>query len=132
VGVLVIIPGFVIERARGGTGIVGGIISGCVLPTVALLPTAVIDLYLRRSPAIEYVNLLPVLYMLLVICMVWSGVSCSLLYVVDRKLRGPSRRHVPAPSIDQGIRFLSNDPEGIRFLPDEDRPAGAASGGPDG
>jgi hypothetical protein len=132
IGVLVIIPGFVLERARGGTGIIGGMISGCLLPAVVALPAAVIQLYLTRSPVSEYLNLLPALYLLFVICLVWSGPACSLLYVVDRRLRGPSHRHAPAPPIDQGIRFLSNDPEGIRFLPDDDRPGRIPSRGSDG
>jgi hypothetical protein len=131
-GVLVILPGFVLGRVRGGTGIVGGMISGCALPAVLLFPTAAIELYVRRSPPIEYVNLLPALYMVLVICLVWSGLACSLLYVVVRRLQGPSRPHAPAPSIDRGIRFLSNDPDGIRFLPEEDRPGAAPSRGPEG
>jgi hypothetical protein len=131
-GVLVILPGFILGRVRGGTGIVGGMISGCALPVILLLPTAVIELYVRQSTPIEYVNLLPALYMLLVICLVWSALSCSLLYLVDRRLQGPARPHATAPSVDPGIRFLSNDPEGIRFLPDEDRPCGAPSRGPAG
>ncbi len=122
VGVLVIIPGFVLERARGGTGIIGGMISGCVLPALVSFPAAVIQLYLTDSPSVEYLNLLPALYLLLVICLVWSSVACSLLYVVDRRLKGPSRASGPErPFIDPGIRFLSNDSRGIRFVPDDDR-----------
>jgi hypothetical protein len=134
VGVLVIIPGFVLERARGGTGIIGGMISGCLLPAVVWFPAAVIELYVSRSPIAEYLNLLPALYLLLVICLVWSGLACSLLYVVDRRLQGPSRRNEPAsPSVDRGIRFLSNDPEGIRFLPEDTRPGGVpAAASPQG
>jgi hypothetical protein len=123
VGVLVILPGFVLERARGGSGIIGGIISGCALPVVVSFPAAIIQLYLTDSPTSEYLNLFPALYLLLVICLVWSSVACSLLYVVDRWLQGPGRSNGPArPLIDPGIRFLSNDSRGIRFLPDDDRP----------
>jgi hypothetical protein len=132
IGVLVIIPGFVLERARGGTGIIGGMISGCLLPAVVSVPWALIQLYLTGSPLSEYLNLLPGLYLLLVICLVWSGPACSLLYVVDRWLRGPTHRHAPRPPIDQGIRFLSNDPGGIHFLPDDGRPGRVPSRGPDG
>ena len=32
VGLIVILPGFALERARGGTGIIGGTISGFILP----------------------------------------------------------------------------------------------------
>jgi hypothetical protein len=125
VGVLVIIPGFVLERARGGTGIIGGMISGCLLPAVVSLPGAVIELYHTKSPSSEYLNLFPALYLLCVICLVWSGLACSLLYVVDRRLQGPSRLNGAAPPpIDRGIRFLSNDPEGIRFLEEDDRLGG--------
>jgi hypothetical protein len=125
VGVLVIIPGFVLERARGGTGIIGGMISGCLLPTVVWFPAAVIELYLSRSPIAKYLDLLPALYLLLVICLVWSGVACGLLYAVERRLQGPSRRNeLASPSADRGIRFLSNNREGIRFLPEDTRPGG--------
>jgi hypothetical protein len=125
VGVLVIIPGFVLGRARGGTGIIGGMISGCVLPVVVSLPAAIIDLYLTESPFMEYLDLLPALYLLTVICLVWSSLACGLLYVADRRLQGPWRPNTPAPApIDRGVRFLSNDPQGIRLLPDDDRPGG--------
>jgi hypothetical protein len=125
VGVLVILPGFVLERARGGTGIIGGVISGCVLPAVVTAPAAFIELYITDSSFMEYLDLLPALYLLFAVCLVWSSLACGLLCVADRWLRGPSRRNHPAPpSIDRGIRFLSNDPEGIRFLPDDDRPGG--------
>ncbi len=133
VGVLVIIPGFVLERARGGTGIIGGMISGSVLPAFVTFPAAIVHLYLTRSPFSEYLNLLPALYLLCVIGLVWSGLACSLLYVVDRRLQGPPRPDGPAPCfIDQGIRFLSNDAEGIRFLTDNARPGSTPSKGPDG
>jgi hypothetical protein len=133
IGVLVIIPGFVLERARGGTGIIGGMISGCLLPAVVSGPAAVIQLYLTNSSFSEYLDLLPAFYLLFVICLVWSGLACSLLYVVDRRLRGPSHRRAPVPPpIDQGIRFLSHDPEGIRFPPDDDRPGGIPSRGSEG
>ncbi len=107
-------------------------ISGCVLPAVIWFPAAVIELYLTGSPRSEYLNLLPALYLLFVICLVWSGLACSVLHVVDRRLQGPPRPDGPGPPfIDQGIRFLSNDPEGIRFLPDDARPGSVPLRGPD-
>lgn len=112
VGILVILPGFVLERARGGTGIIGGVLSGCLLPPIIALPAAFIELRLTSSPLSEYINLLPAVYLLFVFCLVWSGVACSLLYFVDRNwlaapradgaadrssgqpARGPERRSV--------------------------------------
>ena len=46
VGVLIVVPGFVLERARGGKGIIGGIVSGCALPQVVAMAWAAFDLLL--------------------------------------------------------------------------------------
>jgi hypothetical protein len=110
IGVLVVVPGFVLGRVRGGTGIIGGTISGCVLPAFISFPAALIELHLKRSPLSEYLNLFPALYLLFVLCLVWSGILSSILYLVDRRLQGHPRSHRPAPGpVDQGIWFLPDD-----------------------
>jgi hypothetical protein len=136
IGVLVVLPGFVIERAKGGTGIIGGVISGCALPASISFPAALLQLYITDSPFSDYLNLLPALYLLFVLCLVWSGFFSSILYLVDRRLQGQSRASRPAPRLsDAGIRFLPDDdhrkhvpPEaGIRYLGSDAAP----NGGPD-
>ena len=47
---LVVVPGFVIERARGGTGIIGGIVSGCLIPMGLASLWAAVE-YVLRKPA---------------------------------------------------------------------------------
>ncbi len=111
VGLLVVLPGFVLGRVRGQTGIVGGMISGCALPLLGTLAWLAIDFRVRARPAGEAFNILPALYMILMVCLIWSGVVSCLLYALDRRLQGgpvlaPDR---PGPP-DAGIRFLSDEP----------------------
>jgi hypothetical protein len=110
VGVLIVVPGFVLERARGGKGIIGGIISGCVLPQVVAMAWAAFDLLLGGLQGREILNIIPAFYLLFVISLVWSVAASGLLYVVDRRFLGPPRSNPRATSpIDAGIRFLSDD-----------------------
>jgi hypothetical protein len=119
-GVLVVLPGFVIERARGGVGIIGGTVSGCIIPMVLALALATLEWLFGGSTFPEYLEFFPALYLLFVICLVWSGLASSLLYIVDRRLRKDTRSARRAPdSFDAGIRFLSDS--GIRFLADDER-----------
>jgi hypothetical protein len=121
VGLLIVIPGFVLERVRGGTGFIGGIVSGCLIPMGASTGWTVIEFHLGGRSIGETLNFLPALYLLFVVCLVWSSLASSILYVLDRRLQGPLRSKKPATGpADAGIRFLSD--EGIRFLSDEDRP----------
>lgn len=120
VGLLVVLPGFVLGRARGRTGIVGGIISGCALPLVGTLAWLAMDFRVHASPSDEAFNILPALYMIFMVCLVWSGVVSCLLYALDRRLQGGS---VPVPD-------RPGPPDaGIRFLPDEPAPAADATTG---
>jgi hypothetical protein len=110
VGVLIVVPGFVLERARGGKGIIGGIISGCVLPQVVVMAWAAFDLLLGGLPGSGVLNLLPAFYLLFVVSLVWSVVASCVLYVVDRRFQGPPRSNARATGpLDAGIRFLSDD-----------------------
>jgi hypothetical protein len=110
VGVLIVVPGFVLGRARGGKGIIGGIISGCVLPQVVAMAWAAFDLLLGGLPGRESLNLLPAFYLIFVISLVWSVAASGLLYVVDRRFLGPPRANPRATGpMDAGIRFLVDD-----------------------
>ncbi len=119
-GLLVVLPGFVLGRVRGGTGIVGGMISGCALPLIAALVWLVIDFRIGTRSATEALNALPAFYMIFVICLGWSGIVSSLMYAVDLQFQGRSAlvpdRHGPSDA-------------GIRFLPDEPAPTANASTG---
>ena len=112
-GVMVVVPGFVLDRARGGTGIIGGTVSGCLIPMGFALFWAVIEYAFGTQSIGELLNFFPALYLLFVLCLVWSGVLSSILHVVDRRLQGHSR--------SKRLVTGSGDP-GIRFLPDDDGP----------
>jgi hypothetical protein len=114
-GVLVVVPGFALEQVRGGTGIIGGIVSGCLIPMVAAIAWAGIEFLIGGTTIGETLNFLPALYLLFAACLVWSSLASSLLYVVHRRFQGQPRWKRPATStgpIDAGIQFL----------PDDDRP----------
>ena len=112
-GVLVVVPGFVLEKVRGGTGIIGGIVSGCLIPMGAATAWAGIEFLMGGMTMGEMLNFLPALYLLFAACLVWSSLASSLLYVVHRRFHGQPRWKQPATG--------PND-AGIRFLPDDDRP----------
>ena len=83
---------------------------------------AAFDLLLGGLKGSEVLNLLPALYLLFVICLVWSSIASSLLYLIDRELKA---RHA-------ANRFGSTlDDPGIRFLPDDERPDRLAAASPD-
>lgn len=117
VGLLVVLPGFVLGRVRGGTGIVGGMISGCALPLIGALAWLAIDFRVRARPSGEALNVLPGLYMIFMVCLIWSGVVSCLLYAVDRRLQG-------CPVL--GPNETGPPDAGIWFLPDEPAPAADA------
>jgi hypothetical protein len=111
-GVLVVVPGFVIERARGGTGIIGGTVSGCLIPVALALAWAVFEYSLGTQSISEFLGFFPALYSLFVLCLVWSGWLSSILYLLDRRLRGhPRSMELATGSFDPGIRFLPDDDE---------------------
>lgn len=119
-GLLVVLPGFVLGRVRGGTGIAGGMISGCALPLIAALVWLAIDFRIGTRSAVEAINALPALYMIFVFCLVWSGIVSCLLYAVDQWLQGRSVFAPNRPGVSDA---------GIRFLPDEPAPAADPAAG---
>ena len=135
-GVLVVVPGFVLERARGGTGIIGGIVSGCLIPMGLASLWAAVEYLFGNRPIRETLDFFPALYLLFVVCLVWSSLASSVLFLVDRRLPGRPRSNRRP--------YGRRSTPGIRFLPDEDGPgnvprtryvpvnrAPAARGGPD-
>lgn len=94
IGLLAIVPGFVLERLRGGTGIIGGTISGALIPP-AIATAWMAREYQASSRSIGWIlSTIPVLGVLFVICLVCSISASSMLYVLDMGLRG-SRRVEP-------------------------------------
>jgi hypothetical protein len=123
-GVLVVVPGFVLGRIKGGTGIIGGSASGCLIPMGIASLWAAAEYTSGIRSLRETLDFLPALYLLFVICLVWSSLLSTALYVADRRLQGASRtKRLAARDLGQGIRFLPDDEQGIRFLPDDDRAA---------
>jgi hypothetical protein len=144
-GVLVVVPGFVLERIKGGTGIIGGTASGCFIPMGIASLWAAVEYASGVRTIRETFDFLPALYLLFVICLVWSSLLSTALYAADRRLQGTSRtKRLAVRDLGQGIQFLPDDDRGIRFFPDDDRaasigdfrsepatPASASSGGAD-
>ncbi len=112
-GVLAVLPGFVFERIRGGEGIIGGTISGCLIPMGLASIWAALEYFLGLRSIGETLDFFPALYMLFVLCLVWSGLASTVLYVLDRRLQGPPRAKRPVmETVDRGIRFLPDDRPG--------------------
>jgi hypothetical protein len=116
-GVLIVVPGFVLERVRGGTGILGGSISGCLIPMVLLSMWAAIEYLTGIRTLRETLDFFPALYLIFVVCLTWSSFLSSLLYVIDRRLQGRKR--------SDWLVMAATDP-GIRFLPHEERSGGVS------
>jgi hypothetical protein len=114
-GVLIVVPGFVLERVRGGTGILGGSISGCLIPMVLLSIWAAIEYLTGIRTLRDTLDFFPALYLVFVVCLTWSSFSSCLLYVIDRRLQGRKR--------SDWLSMAATDP-GIQFLPDEERSGG--------
>jgi hypothetical protein len=109
-GVLVVVPGFFVERVRGGTGIIGGTMSGCLIPMGIASIWAALEYALGIRSIGQTLDFFPALYLLFVLCLVWSGFASTILYVLDRRLQAHPRSKRPVmESVDQGIRFLPDD-----------------------
>jgi hypothetical protein len=91
----IVIPGFVIDRAGGGTGILGGTVSSPIL-AVSL---GIAYVYLSTSGTFEeFLAACPGFYFLFVISLIWGGVLSMTLYWVlktlhERRARSPAARH---------------------------------------
>jgi hypothetical protein len=135
VGVLIVVPGFVLDRVRGGTGLVGGMVSGCVIPMALMSIWAGIEYLTGFQTLSETLDFLPALYLLFVICLVWSSSTSGLLYLIDGRLQGRQRAdHLGTKPDDTGIRFLPDDdrPGGVSFAtPKPVAPARASKGASD-
>ena len=89
-----VLPGFFLERARGGSGILGGTLSSCLI-AVSLLP--VFFLFLVAFNPLEHalVVFLPVLLFVMINSLVCGAICSAVLWVlampVEMWLRAPMR-----------------------------------------
>ncbi len=92
---VIVIPGFVIDRAGGGTGIIGGTISSAIL-AVSL---GIAYVYFSSEGSFnDFLAACPAFYFLSVISLIWGGVVSMTLYWViktcrERRLQSPAMRH---------------------------------------
>lgn len=119
-GILVVIPGYALDRSRGGPGIVGGVISGCLLSVGAVLSWILIEALHRTFTLPEALDLFPSVFLVFVASLIWSGVVSGLLYVADRAL--PTRTR-PSSALSPSAPAPRPIDAGIRFLPEDNRPA---------
>ncbi len=112
-GALFVVPGYVLERGRGGTGIIGGIVSGCLIPMGLAALWAAVEYVFANQPIRETLDFFPALFLLFVVCLVWSSLASFVLFLMNWRWPGrPSLNRRSTEAIDAGIRFL----------PDEDGP----------
>jgi hypothetical protein len=93
----IILPGFLIERNRGGTGIVGGTASSAILAVSAALLLGLVSYLFGGSTFEQLLGSLPAIYLLLVVSLLWGGVASGTLYFVVKACREP--RQAPALSL---------------------------------
>src|SRR5262249_45672294 len=94
-GVLVVVPGFFVERVRGGTGIIGGTMSGCLIPMGIASIWAALEYALGIRSIGQTLDVFPALYLLFVLRLVWSGFASTILYVLVRRLQAHPRSRRP-------------------------------------
>ena len=95
VAILIVIPGFLIDRSRGGTGIIGGTISSSIL--AVSLGIAYVSFSGEGSFG-DFLAACPALYFIFYISLMWGGVASMTLYWViktcgERRAKSPAMRH---------------------------------------
>ncbi len=116
--IAMIVPGFVIERIRGGTGIIGGTISGCMI-TTGLVAAFCVLAYSGNGSFAGLLSTFPSLYLLFVLSVVWSGIASILLHLSLRALERRSSKHNAIDSPSDAIVWLVPDDgnnAGIRWV----------------
>lgn len=120
-GVLVVIPGFVVGRVKGGSGLIGGIVSGCLIPMAMMTAWEILEHLAGLRTAAQMLDLVPALYLTFVVGLVWSSLASGVFYLLDRQLQGRQRR-------DRG--GIGADDAGICFVPDAGGPGVAPEAPP--
>ena len=124
--IAMIVPGFVIERIRGGTGIIGGTISGCMITTGLVAVFCVLAYYSGNGSFEGLLSTFPSLYLLFVLSLVWSGLASMLLHLSLRALERRSSKLnaidppgeaivwlLPDDSTSTGIRWVDSGKPGV-------------------
>ena len=96
VAVAIILPGFVIERSRGGTGIIGGTVSTASFVVGFAMVTGVGSLVAGTSTPEEFLQSFPAIYFLFVVALLWGGAASITLYWVIQAWRERGRK---APAV---------------------------------
>lgn len=78
--IAIVLPGFFIEQARGGTGVIGGVVSTAVLAVGSGIAYAICT-----GGAIAA---LPAIYFIFVISLIWGAIASMTLYWVIKTCRG--------------------------------------------
>jgi hypothetical protein len=82
-----VLPGYILDRIKGGTGIGGGILCGC-LTFVGYGLISYIDAYLFRDPTVVIGDPLLILPLFLVAGLLWgAAVSIALHFIVAKTNR---------------------------------------------
>jgi hypothetical protein len=95
VAILIVIPGFLLDRSRGGTGIVGGTISSPILAVILGIAYAYVS---SEGSFSDFLTAGPAFYLIFVSSLLWGGIASTTLYWViksirDRRSSTPERRH---------------------------------------
>jgi hypothetical protein len=90
--VAVVLPGFLIERRRGGSGIAGGTISSGILTAI----WGFVDAYTRgRGSFLEMIEACPFVYLLFVLSLFWGALAATTLHFTINAF-GERRRRMAA------------------------------------
>jgi hypothetical protein len=85
----IVLPGFVIDRVRGRTGIIGGMMSSSVLSVGLGIVYAYVP---GQSSFGDIVEACPTLYLLFVGSLIWGGIASTTLYWVMNASRDRGQR----------------------------------------
>src|SRR5579883_3255510 len=95
VAIAIILPGFVIERTRGGTGIIGGTVSTILFVVGFAIAAGVGSIFAGPSTREDFLEWFPTIYLLFVVALLWGGAASMTLYWVI-KAWGERGRKTPS------------------------------------
>jgi hypothetical protein len=121
IGVLIVLPGFVVGRVKGGSGLIGGIVSGCLIPMSLMTAWEILEYGAGLRTTAQMLDLFPALYLTFHVGLVWSFLASGVFYFLDRQLQGCQRSNRGGTGTDAA---------GIRFLPYVDVPRAASEASP--
>jgi hypothetical protein len=87
--ILIVVPGFVLDRLRGRSGIVGGVVSSSILGVIWGIAGLIVS---GEGSFIDFVSAAPALYFIFVASLLWGGLASLTLYWVVKSYREHGRR----------------------------------------